>query len=32
MGARRGKLGQEVKEAAFEPSAETALKGKGALL
>ncbi|XP_056350400.1 growth hormone-inducible transmembrane protein [Oenanthe melanoleuca] len=25
-GARRGKLGQEVKEAAFEPSAEAALK------
>ncbi|XP_074730578.1 growth hormone-inducible transmembrane protein [Strix uralensis] len=25
-GARRGKIGQEIKEAAFEPSAETALK------
>lgn len=25
-GVRRGKIGQEIKEAAFEPSAETALK------
>ncbi|NWY25268.1 GHITM protein, partial [Pheucticus melanocephalus] len=26
MGSRRGKLGQDVKDAAFEPSAEAALK------
>lgn len=32
MGSRRGKLGQDVKDAAFEPSAEAALKGRGALL
>uniref|UniRef100_A0A8D0KW59 Growth hormone inducible transmembrane protein n=1 Tax=Strix occidentalis caurina TaxID=311401 RepID=A0A8D0KW59_STROC len=30
-GVRRGKIGQEIKEAAFEPSAETALKGRVAL-
>lgn len=31
-GVRRGKIGQEIKEAAFEPSAETALKGREVLL